>query len=462
VCGYQTLRPSHSQSDHPPSPFFSSQFFGKSPEWKYFWPGFSKLIFLTKIAVNKRKIINDPVYGFISFPYHSNYSLIEHPLVQRLRRIRQLGLTSFVYPGANHTRFQHALGAGYLMTQAIQVIRSKDHEITDDEAEAAINAILLHDIGHGPFSHSLEQSIIEGINHEELSLLFMQKLNEELDGILDTSIKIFTNQYPKKFLHQLVAGQLDMDRLDYLKRDSFFTGVTEGVIGSDRIIKMLNVDNDELVVDMKGIYSVEKFLIARRLMYWQVYLHKTVVSAENLLIMMLKRAKELSLNGEKLFATPALSFFLNNKLKKEDFLTGNKDQILSFFAELDDTDIISSAKQWVNHNDSLLSWLCKAFVNRKLFKVELSNHPFESDRIELLKEKLMKSTRFGKSEIPYLILTGEIMNYAYSSMDEKIRIMKKDGTTLDITEASDIFNLSALSRTVKKYFLSYPKEISEE
>jgi len=417
---------------------------------------------LTKIAVNKRKIINDPVYGFISFPYQSNFSLIEHPLVQRLRRIHQLGLTNFVYPGANHTRFQHTLGAGYLMTQAIQVIRSKGHVISEDEAEALINAILLHDIGHGPFSHSLENSIIEGINHEELSLLFMQKLNEELGGILDPAIQIFTNQYPKKFLHQLVAGQLDMDRLDYLKRDSFFTGVTEGVIGSDRIIKMLNVEDDELVVDMKGIYSIEKFLIARRLMYWQGYLHKTVISAENLLIMILKRAKELSLNGEKLFATPALGFFLGKKLKREDFSTENKKEILDLFAELDDTDIISSAKQWAKHEDRLLSYLCKAFVNRKLFKVELSNHPFEAERIHELKEKLMKSSNFGITEITYLIHTGEVMNYAYSSMDEKIRMMKKDGTTLDITEASDIFNLSALSRTVKKYFLSYPKEISEE
>ncbi|MGC9341942.1 MAG: HD domain-containing protein [Bacteroidales bacterium] len=414
---------------------------------------------MTKIAVNKRKIINDPVYGFISFPFQSNFALIEHPLIQRLRRIRQLGLTNFVYPGANHTRFQHALGAGYLMSQAIQVIRSKGHDISEGEAEAAINAILLHDIGHGPFSHSLEHSIVEGINHEELSLLFMEQLNEEFGGELDLAIQIFTNQYPKKFLHQLVAGQLDMDRMDYLKRDSYFTGVTEGVIGSDRIIKMLNVNDDELVVDMKGIYSIEKFLIARRLMYWQVYLHKTVVSAENLLIMILKRAKELSLEGEDLFATPALKFFLENKLKREDFYPGKKNQILNLFANLDDTDIIASAKQWVTHKDNLLSYLCKAFVNRKLFRVELKNQPFEDSRLEELKKKLPEITGFSEEESIYLIHTGELMNYAYSSMDEKIKIMRKDGLTLDITEASDVFNLSALSRTVKKYFLTYPKEL---
>jgi len=414
---------------------------------------------LSRIAVNKRKIINDPVYGFISFPYESNFRLIEHPWLQRLRRIRQLGLTNFVYPGANHTRFQHALGAAYLMSQAVQVIRSKDHEITEQEEEAVINAILLHDIGHGPFSHSLEQSIIEGINHEDLSLLFMQELEKEFQGGLQMAIDIFTNKYHKKFLHQLVTGQLDMDRLDYLKRDSFFTGVTEGVIGSDRIIKMLNVKDDNLVVDIKGIYSIEKFLIARRLMYWQVYLHKTVVSAENLLIMMLKRAKDLSLTGEKLFGSPALSFFLNNKTSISDFYQNNR-MILDYFADLDDSDIISASKVWAKHKDPVLSFLCSSLINRRLFRVELKKTPFGNKQIDELKNQLMDKYFFSEMDMEYLIHTGELLNYTYSSMDEKIKIMKKDGETLDIADASDIFDLNALSRTVKKFYLTYPKQLT--
>ena len=414
---------------------------------------------MTKIAVNKRKIINDPVYGFISFPYESNFRLIEHPLVQRLRRIRQLGLTNFVYPGANHTRFQHVLGAGYLMTQAIQVIRSKGHHITEEEAEAVINAILLHDLGHGPFSHSLEHSIIEGINHEELSLLLMKYLDKEFSGELEMAIGIFTGQYPKKFLHQLVSGQLDMDRLDYLKRDSFFTGVTEGVIGSDRIIKMLNVHNDNLVVDIKGIYSIEKFLIARRLMYWQVYLHKTVVSAENLLIMMLKRAKELSLAGEDLFAGPALKYFLQNIINGDDFKSSNGSYILQLFAELDDSDIISASKIWSKHKDPVLSFLCMSLINRRLFRVELKKTPFPKNRISELKKLLTEKYSFTDKENNYLIHTGELLNYTYNSLDENIKIMKKDGEILDITDASDIFDLNALSRKVKKYYLTYPKEL---
>lgn len=368
-------------------------------------------------------------------------------------------MTSFVYPGANHTRFQHALGAAYLMTQAIQVIRSKGHEITEEESEAVINAILLHDIGHGPFSHSLENSIIEGINHEELSLLFMHKLNEEYQGKLDLAINIFTNKHQKKFLHQLVAGQLDMDRLDYLKRDSFFTGVTEGVIGSDRIIKMLNVRDDELVVDIKGIYSIEKFLIARRLMYWQVYLHKTVVSAENLLMMMLKRAKELSIKGEKLFATPSLNFFLNTKLERSDFTGNSRNKILNLFAELDDTDVISSAKQWSTVKDSVLSYLCKSFINRHLFRLEISKKPFDEERTEELKDKLFTRLKLDNKFAPYFIHTGELSNNLYSSFDEKIKILNKDGNIQEITEASDLFDIKALSIPVRKYFLTYPKEL---
>ncbi|MBE0653638.1 MAG: HD domain-containing protein [Bacteroidales bacterium] len=421
--------------------------------------GKAKIRSLSKIAANKRKIINDPVYGFISFPYESNFDLIEHPYFQRLRRIRQLGLTNFVYPGANHTRFQHALGAGYLMTQAIQVIRSKEHEITEEEAEAAINAILLHDMGHGPFSHSLENSIIEGITHEELSLLFMHQLNEEFNGQLTMSIDIFVNRYPKKFLHQLVAGQLDMDRLDYLKRDSFFTGVTEGVIGSDRIIKMLNIKDDNLVVDIKGIYSIEKFLVARRLMYWQVYLHKAVVSAEKLLIMILKRAKEISLRGENLFASPALSYFLKNTSVVENFKAGNSGKLLELFSQLDDTDIISASKQWMHHDDRILSFLCNAFINRRLFRLELRNKPFEAEVVAGLRGKLHQIFSFSEEESGYFVHAGELSNEAYNTMDERISIMKKNGETMDITEASDIFDLAALSKKVKKYYLTYPKDL---
>jgi HD superfamily phosphohydrolase len=364
-----------------------------------------------------------------------------------------------VYPGANHTRFQHALGAGYLMTQAIQVIRSKEHEITEEEAEAAINAILLHDIGHGPFSHALENSIIEGITHEELSLMFMRKLNDELEGQLTLALDIFENLYPKKFLHQMVAGQLDMDRLDYLKRDSFFTGVTEGVIGSDRIIKMLNIKDDSLVVDIKGIYSIEKFLVARRLMYWQVYLHKTVVSAEKLLILILKRAKEIALRGEHLFASPALVFFLQNSFDKQGFSTGNSSNLLDLFSQLDDTDIISASKQWMHHDDKILSFLCTAFINRRLFRLELRNRPFEEQLVASLKEEMNHRFGFNEEESAYFVHTGEISNEAYNAMDERISIMKKNGETMDIIEASDIFDLAALSKTVKKYYLTYPKEL---
>jgi HD superfamily phosphohydrolase len=338
-------------------------------------------------STNKLKIINDPVYGFIKIPYDIVFDLIEDPLFQRLRRIRQLGLTLYVYPGANHTRFQHAIGAMHLMVQAVDVIRSKGHLITEEEAMAVTIAILLHDIGHGPFSHSLEHSLVKGTSHEAISLMYMEQLNENFGGALDMAICIFRNEYHKKFLHQLVSSQLDMDRLDYLKRDSFFSGVTEGVIGSDRIIKMLNVINDQLVVDEKGIYSIEKFLIARRLMYWQVYLHRTVVSSEQLLVMMLKRAQMLTNQGETLFATPALHFFLEDAPGK--FHESNRKVFLEQFARLDDNDIITSAKIWCNHEDKVLSLLSGSLVNRDLFTVHLDNDPFEPGEVEKYAEKLL-------------------------------------------------------------------------
>jgi HD superfamily phosphohydrolase len=402
-------------------------------------------------STNKQKIINDPVYGFINIPFDLAYDLIEHPWFQRLRRIRQLGLTHFVYPGANHTRFQHAIGAMHLMGLAIEMIRSKGHAISEEEARSVTIAILLHDIGHGPFSHSLENSLFNNTPHEDFSLMFMEQLNKEFRGELSLSIEIFSNRYQKKFLHQLVSSQLDMDRLDYLKRDSFFTGVTEGVIGSDRIIKMLNVLNDQLVVDEKGIYSIEKFLIARRLMYWQVYLHRTVVASEQVLILMLKRARTLVSMGEKLFATPALSYFFQERTRVSP----------EHFARLDDDDILASAKVWCNNSDTVLSMLSNGLVNRKLFSVELSSQPFHADRVTKIRDTVMGRLSLSPEETGYLVVSDSISNYAYSDMDDRITIMDKQGGTRDIAEASDILNISVLSKTVRKYFLCYPRFIKE-
>ncbi len=410
-------------------------------------------------STNTLKIINDPVYGFIKIPFELVFDLIEHPLFQRLRRIRQLGLTHFVYPGANHSRFQHAIGAMHLMGLAIEVIRSKGHEITEGEARSVTIAILLHDIGHGPFSHSLEHSLIRSTSHETISLMYMEQLNLTFEGKLGQAIDIFRNRYHKKFLHQLVSSQLDMDRLDYLKRDSFFTGVTEGVIGSDRIIKMLNVKDDQLVVDEKGIYSIEKFLIARRLMYWQVYLHRTVVSAEQLLVMMLKRAQELTSEGIDLFATPALKFFLEPAEGKFD--KTNQENFLDRFASLDDNDILTSAKVWCKQSDRVLSMLADGLVNRTLFSVELNNHPFAKERIDSLRNRVAKHMDILEEEASYLVVSDSISNFAYSDMDDRITILDKRGLARDIAEASDILNISVLSKTVRKHFLCYPRFIHD-
>jgi HD superfamily phosphohydrolase len=407
---------------------------------------------------NKKKIINDPVHGFISISWDIIFDLIEHPYFQRLQRIRQLGLTSFVYPGATHTRFQHALGATHLMNTAINVLRQKGHIITDEEAEAANIAILLHDIGHGPFSHALENTIIRGINHEELSLLFMHDLNASFGGRLDMAIEIFTGKYKKKFLHQLVASQLDMDRLDYLKRDSFFTGVIEGVIGSDRIVRMLNVLNDKLVVDIKGIYSIEKFLIARRLMYWQVYFHKGVLASEILLVNILKRAKELVQKSNLPPATPALQYFLTNNFSYSDFITGDK-TILDHYARLDDNDIISSAKIWADFTDPVLSRLCNNMLNRKLFRIELQKEKFPEMKINQIRNAVMKKYGINNSEADYFVINDSISNYAYSSDDERIQILYHNGELKDVTEASDMPDMSILTKTVTKNYLCYPKEI---
>lgn len=409
------------------------------------------------MASVKSKIFNDPVYGFITVPSELVFKLIDHPFFQRLRRIRQLGLTNLVYPGALHTRFHHAIGAMHLMRDAVEVIRSKGHEITDDEAEGALIAILLHDIGHGPFSHALEHSLVHNITHEDLSALIMDRLNEEFSGKLNTAIRIFRNQHKKKFLYQLVSSQLDMDRLDYLLRDSFFTGVSEGIVSSDRIVKMLNVVNGELAVEDKGIYSIEKFIVARRLMYWQVYLHKTVLSAEHLLINILKRAKKLAENKQELFCSPALHVFLYNRYRKPDFK--RRPELLDTFASLDDYDIMGAVKVWVNHSDPILARLCDQLVNRKLYAVLLQNKPFNKKIVADLETKAQKAYKFKKADLSYFVFTGAVQNNAYSSNNISINILFKNGKVMDFAKAADLFNISMLQQPVKKYFLCFPKEL---
>ena len=413
----------------------------------------------SKNTYNKRKIVNDPVHGFINIPSELIYDLIENPYFQRLRRIKQLGLTYLVYPGAMHTRFQHALGAMHLMIDAVNVLRSKGHSISTAEEEAVCIAILLHDIGHGPFSHVLEKTIVHELTHEEVSLFFMEELNLIMDGKLNLALKIFTNKYPKKFLHQLVSSQLDMDRLDYLKRDSFFTGVSEGVVGIDRIIKMLNVVDDELVVEAKGIYSIEKFLIARRLMYWQVYLHKTVLSAECLLVNILKRARYLVKNGTDLYATPALKYFLQQEVTLSHFK--ENEAALKNFAILDDDDVICSIKGWMDCEDVVLSNMAKDLVNRNLYRIEIETEPFNSQLLNVIQSEAVNYYQLKNSnDASYLVFSGEISNNTYSVKDAKINILYNNKQLKDISDASDILNLSVLGKTVTKYFLCYPKHFS--
>ncbi len=406
-------------------------------------------------APNKLKIFNDPIYGFVSINFEIIFDLIEHPYFQRLRRIKQLGLTNLVYPGALHTRFHHAMGAMHLMGEAIETLRAKGHEITEEEAKGVTIAILLHDIGHGPFSHALEHSIVSNISHEDISELFMQRLNTEFNGQLQLAITIFQNKYKKKFLHQLVSSQLDMDRLDYLKRDSFFTGVSEGVVSSERIIKMLNIVNGLLVVEAKGIYSIEKFIIARRLMYWQVYLHKTVISADSILVNILKRAKELAENKVTLFCTPALKKFLYNEYDKEQFSSSS--ELLDLFAQLDDNDIMASVKVWMDHKDVVLSTLCTQLVNRRLFHVEMQKNPFKDERINSQKKEIQQRLKLTNEEVNYFVFTGNVTNDAYRADKIRINILFKDGSVTDIADASDQLSIAAIARTVKKYYLCYPK-----
>ncbi len=403
----------------------------------------------------KLKIFNDPIYGFITIPSERIFKIIAHPYFQRLRRISQMGMSYLVYPGAHHTRFHHALGGLHLMQQAIEILRFKGIEINAEEEEGLKIAILLHDIGHGPFSHAMEHSIVEGVSHECISLLFMEEMNAEFNQSLTLAIDIFKGSYSRKFMNQLVSSQLDMDRLDYLKRDSFYTGVPEGNINSERIITMLNVIDDHLVIEEKGIYSVEKFLVARRLMYWQVYLHKTGVAAEQLLIRVLKRAKELIKRGEKLSSSPALSYFLYNKVTLEKF----DSDTLGTFAKLDDYDIISAMKEWMEYDDFVLSNLCKMLLNRDLLKVKLKKKKINPDKLKKYALSLQNKYSITEEESNYFVFSGEISNVAYSSENDKIQILHRNGKISDVAKASDQLNLVALSTEVTKYYICYPKTI---
>lgn len=407
--------------------------------------------------INKLKILNDPIYGFITLPNTLLYDLIQHPYFQRLRRISQMGMSYLVYPGAHHTRFHHALGCMHIMQKAIEVLRFKGISISKEEENALFVAILLHDIGHGPFSHAMEHSIVENVNHEAISLLFMEKLNEEFDGKLALAIQIFKGDYHRKFMLQLISSQLDMDRMDYLKRDSFYTGVAEGNINSDRLIQMMNVVDDVLVIEEKGIYSVEKFLMARRLMYWQAYLHKTSLVAELILTKVLKRAKELTQKGIVLPCSKPLLFFMQHKVELDEF----DSIVLNEFSQLDDYDIISALKNWQFNDDFILSSLSKMIINRDLLKIKLSSEKFPIEEIQQLLDRFSKENAISQQDANYFIFKGKIKNQAYSKDAEPIRILKKDKTIEDIVEASDQSNLKALSKSVTKYYICYPKQLLE-
>ncbi|GGH66572.1 MAG: HD domain-containing protein [Bacteroidetes bacterium] len=406
---------------------------------------------------NKYKILNDPIYGFISIPSELIFDLIEHPYFQRLRRITQLGLTYLVYPGAYHTRFHHAIGAMHLMQRAVSILRSKGHDITPEEEEAVYVAILLHDIGHGPFSHALEFTLVRNVNHEQLSTLFMERLNAQFDGKLTTAIQIFKNEYPKRFLNELISSQLDMDRLDYLRRDSFYTGVTEGAINSERLLTMLNIANDRLVVDAKGIYSVEKFIVARSLMYWQVYLHKTVLSAEFMLVNVLQRAKELAAEGIEIHGTTALRTFMYEDPTYDEFM--NSTTLLDTFAHLDDFDIMASIKEWCNHSDRVLSDLSRRIVERRLFKIEIRRDPFNEDYVNEIRTQTQALFGFTSDEASYYIIEKMTANDIYKAGDSQIRLLYKDGRVTDVAEDADQLNLKALQTSVKRHFICYPKEV---
>ena len=399
------------------------------------------------------KILNDPVYGFITLNRGILLDLIDHPYFQRLSRIKQLGLTYLVYPGAHHTRFHHAVGAAYLMKQALSTFKELGVNIQREEERGALIAILLHDIGHGPYSHALEHSFLSGVSHENVSEIFMRKLDEQYNGELSLAIQIFRNEYHKKFLHQLVSSQLDMDRLDYLKRDSFFTGVSEGVVSNQRIIKMFDIVDDEILIKEKGIYSIEKFIVARRLMYWQVYLHKTVLSAEFLLAKIISRARELLCNGEKLFVTPELNMFLTKNISKFEL---EQEVYLNAFASLDDNDIMTCIKVWMKSKDIVLSRLASMLIERKLLKVKISNTSFDDEQVNEIRKIHQKELGMNDHEIKYFVFQEQMINNAYDPRKDTIKIKYKDGTVKDITDASDNLNVSALAKPVTKYYLFAP------
>ncbi|MFN5170231.1 MAG: HD domain-containing protein [Cyclobacteriaceae bacterium] len=408
--------------------------------------------------MEKKKIINDPVYGFITFRSDLVFDLLEHPYFQRLRHIRQIGLSEMVYPGATHSRFHHALGAMHLMGLVLDNLRTKGVGISQQEFEAAQAAILLHDIGHGPFSHALEETLLPGLHHESLSYLFMQDLNRNMGGRLDLAMKIFRNSYSRKFFHQLVSSQLDIDRLDYLQRDSFYSGVVEGTIGVDRIVSMLDVEDDQLVVEEKGIYSIENFLHARRLMYWQLYLHKTAVSAERMMVNLIKRAQYLSQSGQALPASASLGTFLSRTYTLEDFKTQR--ELLQQFGELDDRDIWGGLKVWQDHRDPILSELSSALLHRQLFQIKLSQAPISKSMVEKVKRAVGKSRQLLQREARYLFSHGTVTNEAYVAERQGIAIKMKDGRILDIAQASDLPSIKAISKIVKKNYLCWPKNVS--
>jgi HD superfamily phosphohydrolase len=406
---------------------------------------------------NKLKIFNDPIYGFITIPNTLIYDLIQHPYFQRLRRISQMGMSYLVYPGAHHTRFHHALGCMHIMQKAVQTLQFKGVSISEEEENALYIAILLHDIGHGPYSHAMEHSIVEEVHHEELSLLFMEQLNKEFDGKLGLSIQVFKGEYHRKFMLQLISSQLDMDRMDYLKRDSFYSGVAEGNINSERLIQMMNVQDDYLVIEEKGIYSVEKFLVARRLMYWQAYLHKTSVVAELILTKILKRAKELTQKGIVLPCSESLQFFMQNKISLSDF----DKNVLDKFSYLDDYDVMGAIKSWQFHDDFVLQSLCKMILNRDLLKIQITDDKPNKENLLAIRNKYIAMAGISDKEADYFVFKGKLKNQAYSKLSEPIRILKKDKTIEDVVEASDQLHLKALSKPVTKYFICFPKVVLE-
>jgi len=408
--------------------------------------------------VNKSKIINDPVYGFIPIRRELVFELIEHPFLQRMRHIRQLGLAELVYPGAIHTRFHHALGAVYLMERALDILQGKGVEIADEEVEAAQVAILLHDVGHGPFSHALEETLLPNIRHESLSFLLMKELNRQFNGKLDRAIRIFQNTHPKKFLHQLVSSQLDIDRLDYLNRDSFFTGVVEGATGADRIIAMLNVVKGQLVIEEKGIYNIESFINSRRLMYWQVYLHKTAVGSERLLVNIIRRAQYLARSGETVPCSEALAVFLHKTWTLDDF--SEQRDLLQSFGALDDYDVWGAVKLWKTHRDPILSMLCGMLLNRNLFRVRLSSAPIQKAEVEKVRLAICKQLKVTRSDATYVFSHGTVSNEAYLLERNSILVQMKSGEVLDVSQASDLPNIRAMSKIVKKNYLCWPKNIS--